>query len=269
MLVGDSSLTYRVIGLAMKTHTELGPGLDESMYHKFLFAKLTDAGILARYKPGGVLNHHGAKADEFEADIIVAQQVVLELKRLDEGFAPDHFLQLHCYQKFWSLPVGLLFDFGKDQLIYERRVLTEPNSATWDLPKYLDHIPSFVADRELAVTMGECLSRILAEHGFGYRDTTYRGLLRAEFVARRIPFRERPSVAIKSGGDIVGTDDLECFVVDERMAISVIALRNELRTADRAILQTYLKHLGLPWGLVVNFGKKRLETYFVVRPKTH
>ena len=116
-------------------------------------------------------------------------------------------------------------------------------------------------------TVGECLARILAEHGFGYRDTTYRGLLRAELASRQIPFRERPSVDITIGGNIVGTDALECFVIDERMAFSVIALRNELRSADRAILQTYLKHLGLPWGLVVNFGKKQLGTYFVVRPQ--
>ena len=39
--------------------------------------------------------------------------------------------------------------------------------------------------------------------------------------------------------------------------------QDKLRAADRAIVQTYLKHLNLRWGLLVNFGKKEFEARYV------
>ena len=49
-LAHGGDLTYRIIGLAMRVHRELGPGLLESVYHKCLCYELADAGILFRSK---------------------------------------------------------------------------------------------------------------------------------------------------------------------------------------------------------------------------
>src|SRR2546430_17033867 len=107
----DDQFSYAVIGAAMETHRELGTGLDELFYHDLLAAKLATAGIPHQNKPRGRLIHRGILADEFEADLIVGDELALELKVLWGGFAPDNLLQVICYLKFWKLPAGLLFDF--------------------------------------------------------------------------------------------------------------------------------------------------------------
>jgi GxxExxY protein len=38
-------LTYRIIGLAMRVHSRLGPGLLETVYHRCLCYELTPADI--------------------------------------------------------------------------------------------------------------------------------------------------------------------------------------------------------------------------------
>ncbi len=61
---------------------------------------------------------------------------------------------------------------------------------------------------------------------------------------------------------------LDCIVINGRCAIKVTALQDLQRAADRAILQTYLRLLNLPWGLVVNFGRRQIETLFATRPRS-
>lgn len=48
----DNKLTEKVIGCAIKVHTELGPGLLESAYEECLFFELNKSGINAeKQKP--------------------------------------------------------------------------------------------------------------------------------------------------------------------------------------------------------------------------
>ena len=44
-----------------------------------------------------------------------------------------------------------------------------------------------------------------------------------------------------------------------------LALPDSLQAADRAVIQTHLRLLGLPWGLAVNFGKRSIRYEFVLR----
>ena len=111
------------------------------------------------------------------------------------------------------------------------------------------------------------MAHILTEHGLGYRDTTYRGLLFAEFKATGVPVLREPVATIKTATGVLGETKLPCLVIPERCAVSVVSLRDEHRAADRAVLQTCLKHLQLPWGLIVNFGKRQLDVQYVVCPQ--
>lgn len=45
MLVHGSDLTYKIIGLAMRVHRRLGPGLLESVYEKCLCHEFARAGV--------------------------------------------------------------------------------------------------------------------------------------------------------------------------------------------------------------------------------
>src|SRR5262245_40693334 len=110
-------LSYAVIGHAMAVHRELGPGLDEIFYHELLVGHLQTDSIAHQSKPRGELRHCGLLADEFVPDLIADLALILELKALRGDFAPDHLMQIMCYEKFWRIPFGLLLDFGKESLV--------------------------------------------------------------------------------------------------------------------------------------------------------
>jgi hypothetical protein len=111
-----------------------------------------------------------------------------------------------------------------------------------------------------------CLHGILGQHGLGYRDTTYRGLLFAELSHRGIRCVRDPVAPVHASGGLLGESKLPCLVFPDRCALFITALRDSRQAADLAMLQTFLKHLGLPWGLHLNFGKERLVGQFVVKP---
>ncbi len=262
----NDQFSYAVIGSAMEAHRELGPGLDEIFYHELLATKLEAAGIPHQKKPRGRLIHRGILADEFEADLIVGDELALELKVLWGDFAPDNLLQLICYLKFWKLSAGLLFDFGKESLAQKRVPLLQ-SPAALNISALLGEIPTTV-DRTALSILSESIRAILEEHGLGYRDTTYRGLLRAELAYRGVPWMHQPIVAIGAPPrTLLGETKLDCLVLPGICAVHVTALRDSRHAADRAVLQTYLRHLDLPWGLHINFGKHQMDFQFAVRPK--
>jgi len=120
-----ADLTYRIIGLAMQVHRQLGPGLLESVYEKCLCYELTQAAIpFQRQAPLAV--HYGDVLLESGcvADIIVDNQVVLELKAV-ERMLPVHEAQLLTYLRLSECRVGLLINFNTVSLTdgIKRRVL--------------------------------------------------------------------------------------------------------------------------------------------------
>ena len=48
---GLQGLTYKVIGLAMAVHNDLGPGHRESTYHNAMHQRYLDAGYTAEIEP--------------------------------------------------------------------------------------------------------------------------------------------------------------------------------------------------------------------------
>lgn len=250
--------THAVIGKAMETHTALGPGLQEEFYHREFSTRLSAARMEHESKPRRDLMHRGFVADTFEPDLVFPRRLIPELKALRGEFDPEHFAQIIAYLKFHGIPTGMLFDFGKASLLFKRVVFTPVESAFPDV-----EIPAFVTGRETVVTLLRLLREIHADHGLGYRETTYQGLLRAALQAERIPFSGSPTSPIARWG----VAQLRCVVVDNSCAVSVTALGDEVSAADRATLQTCLRWLDLPWGLAVHFGRRSVDVRFAVRPK--
>ena len=80
-------LTDRVIGLAIEVHPRVkpgdhtGPGLLEFVYEACLCRELADAGIAsARQVAIPIISQGTAVGDGFRADIVVAHELILEIK---------------------------------------------------------------------------------------------------------------------------------------------------------------------------------------------
>ena len=247
--------TYAVIGKAMQVHRELGPGLDEVFYHELLSRRLCEAGIANESRARGRLIHREHLADTFEADLIFPGQLIGELKCLSGAFSAEHFVQIYCYLKFWKTGTGMLFDFGKNSLISQRVNFSEPMVPPLDSADLLRAAPDLGPDFPLGRTLCESINRIISAHGLGYRDTTYRGLLAADLAAEGIPHSVLPVTPVRFAGELLGEARCNCLTVGRQFAVSTLALRETITATDRAVLQTYLRLLGLPHGLILNFGR--------------
>ncbi|MBK9155009.1 MAG: GxxExxY protein [Chloracidobacterium sp.] len=114
-------LSYKIVGLAMQVHTELGFGFLEKVYENALMVLFEENGIGAVQQVPILVPFHGKIVGEYVADIVVEGSVILELKALDR-IAEIHKAQTLNYLKATSFRLALLLNFGKHRLEYERLV---------------------------------------------------------------------------------------------------------------------------------------------------
>jgi GxxExxY protein len=106
------TLTNRIIGLAIKVHRKLGPGLLEAAYSHCLCWELKNAGLtFEREVPLRLVYEDIQLNQAYFADIIVAQTVLLELKSV-ERVLPIHHAQTRTYLRLSGCKVALLMNFN-------------------------------------------------------------------------------------------------------------------------------------------------------------
>ena len=107
-----NGLTRRIIGLAMRVHTRLGPGLLESAYERCLCHEFDQNALAYARQVDLPLNYDGAHLDcGYRADIIFTDEVLLELKSV-EHVLPLHEAQLLTYLRLSQCRIGLLLNFN-------------------------------------------------------------------------------------------------------------------------------------------------------------
>jgi GxxExxY protein len=111
-LTHGSDLTHKIIGLAMRVHRRLGPGLLESVYELCLCHEIDHAAIPFSRQVALPVRYDEVLLDcGYVADIIVDNQVILELKSV-ERILPLHEAQLLTYLRLSCCHVGLLINFN-------------------------------------------------------------------------------------------------------------------------------------------------------------
>lgn len=130
-----AELTSRVIGICIKVHSVLGPGLLESVYEEAVCYELTKNGIPFKRQHGVPVMYEDALMDiGFRADVIVDDKVVLELKSVDV-MPPVFFKITLTYMRFTEIEVGLLINFKVNYLTkgINRLVLDRKPKPPWNL----------------------------------------------------------------------------------------------------------------------------------------
>jgi GxxExxY protein len=96
----------------MKVHSEVGPGVLESVYRKCLQHELAKAGMNLRSEVTLPVIYDGIYLESgYRADLLVENTVILELKCV-ESILPIHKAQLLTYLRLADVPVGLLLNFN-------------------------------------------------------------------------------------------------------------------------------------------------------------
>ena len=108
----NNDITENIIGAAMEVHRALGPGLLESAYEECLCHELALRHIPFQRQQILPLMYKGVHLDcGYRMDLVVADQVVVELKVVDE-LLPIHEAQLLTYLRLSGLHIGLLINFN-------------------------------------------------------------------------------------------------------------------------------------------------------------
>jgi GxxExxY protein len=110
LAAGD--LTGLVIGLAIKVHKAVGPGLLEQVYEECLCHEMTLNGLAFRRQVELPLIYGGVRLPRaYRADIIVEEEVIVEVKSIEQ-ILPVHEAQLLTYLRLSDCGVGLLLNFN-------------------------------------------------------------------------------------------------------------------------------------------------------------
>ena len=113
---GEDVLAKRVLDEAFRLHTELGPGLLESVYEQVLAARLGKAGLqVETQKTIPIVVDDLTIPDAFRADLVVGGKLIVELKSV-EDMKPVFAKQLLTYLRLSGLKLGLLLNFGAPSL---------------------------------------------------------------------------------------------------------------------------------------------------------
>jgi GxxExxY protein len=106
-----NDLSYKIIGLAIDVHKELGPGLLESAYQECLYYEIKNAGLNVKKELSLPIIYKDIKLDNgYRIDLLIEDIIVLELKTV-EKFTDVHFAQILTYLKLGNYPLGLLINF--------------------------------------------------------------------------------------------------------------------------------------------------------------
>lgn len=105
-------LSEIVIGLAMRVHDALGPGLLESVYRECLVLELVANGLIVEVERRVPIIYQGQQIrDHLRLDILVNNLLVIEIKAVERLLAV-HKAQVVTYLKLSGFPAALLFNFN-------------------------------------------------------------------------------------------------------------------------------------------------------------
>jgi GxxExxY protein len=105
-------LSYKIIGLAIEVHRQLGPGLLESAYQECLFYEIKKAGLKVEKEKALPIVYKEIEINQgYRIDLLIEDKLVIELKTVD-NYTSVHFAQILTYLKLGNYPLGLLINYN-------------------------------------------------------------------------------------------------------------------------------------------------------------
>src|SRR5213592_1009307 len=104
--------TETIIGAVFEVHQELGYGFLERVYQRALQVELIRRGVAAEIERRIQVQYKGVVVGDYDADLIVADSVAVEIK-VNPQYDKRDEAQLLNELKAIGLKVGLLVNFGQ------------------------------------------------------------------------------------------------------------------------------------------------------------
>ena len=108
----ENSLATKVIGLAIKVHKALGPGLLESVYKECLYYEIKKSGLFVEKEKPLPIFYDGLELEcGYRLDLFVGNRLVVEIKSVKE-LNEIYLAQILTYLKLSECKLGLLINFN-------------------------------------------------------------------------------------------------------------------------------------------------------------
>jgi GxxExxY protein len=179
------------------------------------------------------------------------------LKALPRSLGKTDFVQIFNYLKCRNDRLGLLVNMGLDRVHVERLLYAQPEYELVEEWKYwAGQIDG--RDREVGTAVRDALRAIYAAHGPGYGEDVLQHLITFELRRRGLRLTANPISKAFFHNCEVDESSLACIVIENRIVLSYTALfDNNQFNINRG--KSFLKALGLRWGVAANFGKTQAQ----------
>lgn len=108
----DNRIAKLIFGCALRVHSELGPGLLESVYVGCLAHEIGKADLTLRREVGLPVVYDNIRFEAgYRIDLLVEDRVIIEVKAVD-AIHPVYVAQLLTYLKLSERRLGLLINFN-------------------------------------------------------------------------------------------------------------------------------------------------------------
>lgn len=109
----ENEVSRLLVGIFLKVHRAMGPGLFESVYEEIICIELRKLGLqFERQKEVRAVYEGQMLSVGFRADLIVEDKVIVEIKSVSD-LAHVHAKQVLTYLRLTGLKLGLLVNFNE------------------------------------------------------------------------------------------------------------------------------------------------------------
>ncbi len=115
-------LSYKIMSAVFEVHNILGVGFLEKVYENALLKELALRGLRVEVQKEIKVFYKEGAVGLYFADLVVNGEILLEIKAVD-NLSNLHKAQVLNYLKATGLKLGLLINFGKERVEYQRLVL--------------------------------------------------------------------------------------------------------------------------------------------------
>ena len=122
-----SEVTDKIVRSAIKVYTYFGSGFAELEYQKSLMVELEGAGLKFKAGTERSIYYNGRLVGKRWLDLVVEEQILVEVKAIKE-LDKSSYNQIINYLKVFDLEVGLLLNFGGENLQFKRFVASREQS---------------------------------------------------------------------------------------------------------------------------------------------
>lgn len=112
--------------------------------------------------------------------------------------------------------------------------------------------------KELVYDIVGCAMEAHSELGPGFLESVYEEALTILFQEKGFQYEQQKSLKIKFRGENLKKQFTADLIVDDKVIVELKAVA-QMKNIDEAQLINYLKATGLKVGLLLNFGKEKLE----------